>query len=213
MDPRSYKYYLSVSLREGDVLASLRKFTKKHSFGDFQISPEQGQFMAFLAKITESVRYLEIGTFTGYSTLAVCQALSSDGEIIACDINKEWTDIAKKYWKKAGIEKKIDLRIADARNTLSNLLNKERRESYFDIAFIDADKINHDVYYEYCLKLVRPGGIILIDNVFRHKKVMDKAKDEVTRAVHNLNKKINADMRIDMCMIPISDGLTIIQRK
>lgn len=200
MDAKSYDYYLSVSLRENDMLASLRLQMKNHPMGDFQISPEQGQFMSFLVRLTSCSRYLEIGTFTGYSTLAVAQAMSSNGEIITCDKNREWTDIARQYWKEAGAEKNIDLRLGEAKETLDILLHQEEKESYFDMAFIDADKMNHDVYYEYCLQLIRHGGIILVDNVFRHGKVLDEQKDETTRAVHNLNQKIHKDSRVDMCM-------------
>ncbi|MGK2848928.1 MAG: O-methyltransferase [Minisyncoccota bacterium] len=213
MDVKSYDYYHSVSLRESDILASLRLQMKNHPMGDFQISPEQGQFMSFLVRLTNCSRYLEIGTFTGYSTLAVAQAMSSNGEVITCDKNREWTDIAKQYWKKVEVEKKISLRVGEAKETLDTLLHQEKKENYFDIAFIDADKINHDMYYEYCLQLIRQGGVILVDNVFRHGKVLDEQKDEVTQAVHDLNQKIHKDSRVDMCMLPISDGLTIVQKK
>jgi predicted O-methyltransferase YrrM len=213
MNSKLYEYYLAVSLREKPVLTSLRLEMEKHSHGDFQISPEQGQLMSFLVKLTGVTRYLEIGVFTGYSTLAVSIALPPQGIVVACDINEEWTNVAKKYWKKAGVEKKIDLRIANAAETLSILSQEENKENYFDMAFIDADKINHDLYYEYCLRLVRRGGFILVDNVFRHGKVKNKNKDKVTQAVHDLNKKILTDERVDMCVIPISDGLTIVLKK
>lgn len=212
MSQKEHNYFLSISLRESEVLKELRCAMDKHDFGDFQISPEQGQFMAFLTRILSVKNYLEIGTFTGYSSLVVAEAMPDQGRVITCDINTEWTDVAQTFWKKAKIDYKIDLRINKAEYTLQNLLEKESKKHFFDMIFIDADKINHDVYYEYSLQLLKTNGIIIIDNIFRHRKVMKSNKDPVTEAVHKLNKKILKDQRVYMAVLPISDGLTIVQK-
>ncbi len=178
-----------------------------------QISPEQGQFMGMLAKLINAKQCIEIGTFTGYSALSVALNLPKDGTLIACDISPEYTDLAKPYWKQAGVDQIIDLNIAPASDTLSRLIT-EGRENTFDMAFIDADKTGYDTYYEQCLKLIRPGGLILIDNVLWSGHVAETAGiDEDTTALKVLNIKVHQDDRVDMMILPISDGLSIIIKR
>ncbi|MEW6718308.1 MAG: class I SAM-dependent methyltransferase [Chloroflexota bacterium] len=204
-----YTYLLSVSLREPELLHRLRNEMADHHRGGCQISPEQGQFMSLLVKLMGARRTLEIGVFTGYSSLWVALALPDDGYLLACDVNPEWTAIARRYWREAGVEHKIDLHLAPATQTLETLLKNGQQDS-FDFAFIDADKINIDTYYEYCLQLIRPGGLIAIDNVLRHGAVVDERRqDEETKAIRTLNDKIHHDSRVDFSLLPISDGLTL----
>ena len=178
-----------------------------------QISPEQGQFMQFLVSIIGARNTIEVGVYTGYSALCVALGLPEDGRIIACDINEEWTKIALEYWKKAGVADKIDLQIAPALDTLTEL-GKKGRKNHFDFAFIDADKVNYDIYYEKCLNLVRPGGVVAIDNVLWSGAVADvSAMDENTKAIRSLNAKLHKDERVDLSMIPLGDGLTLVRKK
>ncbi len=208
-----YDYMLSVSLREHDVLRKLREETAKHEMHNMQISPEQGQFMAMLAKLIGAKYTLEIGVFTGYSALSVALALPDDGKIIACDISAEYTSIARRYWKEAGVSHKIELHLAPAIKPLSKLI-KEAHFDKFDFAFIDADKQNYDDYYEHCLQLIRPGGLIAIDNVLWDGKVLDDSiQDDNTNAIRALNKKLHADSRVDISLVPIADGLTLLRKK
>ena len=204
------RYYLySTGLREHPVLEELREVTRQHPYGVMQISPEQGQLMALLAKLTAAKKTIEVGVFTGYSALAVALALPDDGTVIACDINEEYTGTARTFWAKAGVEDKIDLRLAPATETLRHLLNQQQANT-FDMVFIDADKTGYDDYYELCLQLVRPGGLILIDNTLWNGRVADKAiDDDDTIAIRTLNRKVHQDDRVDMVMLPVSDGLTI----
>lgn len=205
-------YIHAVSLREPDVLRRLREETAKIKFAGMQISPEQGQFMALLVRLIGARRALEVGTFTGYSALAVALALPADGHVVACDISKEWTSIGQRYWQEAGVAGKIDLRLAPALETLDRLIRD--RAAPFDFAFIDADKENYDAYYERALQLVRPGGIIAIDNVLWSGAVADPERDDPeTRAIDALNRKLLADQRIDFSLLPIGDGLTVARRR
>ncbi|WP_257264720.1 class I SAM-dependent methyltransferase [Endozoicomonas sp. ONNA2] len=204
-----YQYIYHVGLREHPVLKELRELTSHHPNRMMQISAEQGQLMAMLAKLTNARRTIEIGVFTGYSALCVALALPEDGEVVACDISSEYTDIAKPYWEKAGVSKRIKLHLAPASETLDQLI-RNCAQNQFDMAFIDADKTGYDAYYEQCLQLVRPGGLILIDNVLWSGKVADaEASDEDTAALKALNRKIYDDSRVDMMILPVSDGLTI----
>jgi caffeoyl-CoA O-methyltransferase len=203
---------LDVSLRETDVLRRLREETARHEMARCQISPEQGQFMALLVKLIGAKRTLEIGVFTGYSASWVALALPDDGQVIACDVNEEWTTIARRYWEKAGIADKIDLRLAPAVETLEKLV-QTGQENSFDFAFIDADKPNHDAYYEYCLKLVRPGGLIAFDNTLAQGRVLEDKTSEYTRAIHTLNKKLHTDAQVDISLVPIADGLTLARKR
>lgn len=204
-----YHYILSVSLRESKELKALREETANDPMAMMQISPEQGQFMALLLKLINAKNILEIGTFTGYSSLAMAQASSDDAKIIACDISEEWTSVARRYWQLAGVADKIELRLAPALDTLNALLEQGRNNS-FDFAFIDADKVNYQAYYEKCLALIRPGGLIAIDNVLWGGSVIDSTKaDEDTVAIRLFNDGLRSDKRVDISMVPIADGLTL----
>lgn len=209
LDSQLYDYLLSVSLREPDVLRQLRQETANHPHGIMQIAPEQGQFMALLVQLLGAKKTLEIGVFTGYSSLRVALALPPDGRVVACDISEEYTAIARRYWQAAGVEEKIDLRLAPALKTLDGLLAAGEAET-FDFAFIDADKVNYQNYYERSLQLIRPGGLIVIDNVLWSGQVADsQVQDESTEAIRALNKKLHQDERVTLSLIPVADGLTL----
>ncbi|MEC9027276.1 MAG: class I SAM-dependent methyltransferase [Candidatus Neomarinimicrobiota bacterium] len=208
-----YKYLCENSLREDEVLSSLRAYTYRMQQRNMQISPEQGQFMQLLIKLMGAKNTIEIGVFTGYSSLCVALALPLDGKIIACDISTKYTDIAEKYWKDANVRDKIDLRIGPALDTLQKLIDKGLSNT-FDFSFIDADKINYDNYYELCLKLLRPGGLIAIDNVLWSGDVVDERINDIdTESIRSLNKKIYIDKRVDISILPIGDGLTLALKK
>ena len=203
------QYLRTVGVRESEVLRDLRTTTREtNPWYIMQISPEQGALMALLVKLSGAQRILEIGTFTGYSALWMAGALPADGRIVACDLSDKWLDIARTYWEKAGVQERIETRIGPAANSLEQLLN-DGAQGTFDMAFIDADKANYDSYYESCLQLVRPGGLIAIDNVLWSGKVLDAVQDEDTRAIAALNQKLMKDERIDLAMSPIGDGLTL----
>jgi len=204
-----YDYLLSVSLREPITLTQLRQETSQLTMSRMQISPEQGQFMALLVKLMGAKKTLELGVFTGYSSLVVALALPADGKIVACDVSEEYTSIAVRYWQQAGVADKIDLHIAPALETLDKLLTAGEAGT-FDFAFIDADKGNYDNYYEQCLKLIRPGGLIAIDNVLWSGKVADtEIQDNQTNKIRALNRKLHQDSRITLSLVPIADGLTL----
>lgn len=208
-----YDYLLSVSLREPDILKKLREETMKLPQGKMQISPEQGQFMRLLVELMGAKKTLEIGVFTGYSSLSVALALPLDGKIIACDMSEEFTNVAKQYWQEAGVANKIQLHVAPALQILDQLLSAGEHNS-FDLVFIDADKQNQLFYYEKSLLLLRQGGIILIDNTLRSGDVADpKINDESTMAIRELNKKLHHDERISLSLLPIGDGLTIARKR
>ena len=208
-----YKYLCENSLREDEVLSSLRAYTYRMEQRNMQISPEQGQFMQLLIKLIGAKNTIEIGVFTGYSSLCVALALPLDGKIIACDISTKYTDIAEKYWKDANVRDKIDLRIGPALDTLQKLIDKGLSNT-FDFSFIDADKINYDNYYELSLKLLRPGGLIAIDNVLWSGDVVDERINDIdTESIRSLNKKIYIDKRVDISILPIGDGLTLALKK
>lgn len=209
LDPSLYNYLLSVSLREPEVLYKLRQETASHPRSQMQISPEQGQFMALLIQLMGARKTLEVGVFTGYSSLSVALALPADGQIIACDVSEEFTAIARRYWQMAGVADKIDLRIAPALETLDQLL-AEGQANTFDFAFIDADKSNYAAYYERALQLVRPGGLMAIDNVLWSGQVADpQIQDSQTRTIRSLNQKIYQDERVSLSLVAIGDGLTL----
>lgn len=204
-----YHYLCAVSLREPDVLKHLRQETASHPMAQMQIAPEQGQLMALLVQLMGAKKTLEIGVFTGYSSLAVALALPPDGQIIACDVSEEYTAIAQQYWQQADVAHKIDLRVAPAIETLDGLLADGAHES-FDFAFIDADKSNYDNYYERSLQLIRSGGLIAIDNVLWSGRVADpKTQDNRTRKIQAFNQKLHDDSRITLSLVPIADGLTL----
>jgi predicted O-methyltransferase YrrM len=210
LDQRLYEYLLSSSLRESALLRQLREETATIPEHGMQISPEQGQFMALLVQLMGARRAIEIGTFTGYSSLAVAAVLPDDGGIVCCDVSETYTGVARRYWELAGVVHKIDLRIAPALDTLDDLLSDSRNRHLFDFAFVDADKENYDNYYERCLELVRPGGLIALDNTLWDGKVADTScQDEETVAIRALNEKLHSDERIDSSLLPIGDGLTL----
>ena len=212
LDKQLRDYLLNVSVRESEVLYALRKETENMEYSQMQISPEQGSFMAFLVGLINGKRTLDIGVFTGYSALVVASALPENGSVTACDINTEWTDIAKKYWELANVENKIDLRIAPALETLDGLLSDGCRDRY-DFSFIDADKINYQHYYERSLMLIRPGGLIAIDNVLWSGRIIDNhSEDPDTEAIKEFNKNLYQDERVSISMVPIGDGLTLVRK-
>jgi len=209
LEQNLYDYLLSISLREPAILTQLRQETAQMPRSIMQISPEQGQFMALLIKLIGAKKTLEVGVFTGYSSLVVALALPTDGKIVACDVSEEYTSVARRYWQQAGVADKIDLHIAPALETLDNLLTAGEAET-FDFAFIDADKSNYDNYYEQCLELIRPGGLIAIDNVLWSGKVADtEIQDNQTNKIRALNRKLHQDSRITLSLVPIADGLTL----
>jgi predicted O-methyltransferase YrrM len=212
LDESLYDYLLSVSLRETPILKSLREKTDQLPQAAMQISPDQGQFMALLLKLIGASRVIEIGTFTGYSALVMALALPDDGSIVCCDKSEEWTAIARRYWAKAGIEGKIDLRLGSALETLDELV-AAGKENSFDFAFVDADKMNLPSYFEQCLTLVRPGGLIAVDNVLWGGSVInDDKQDDDTVAIRAFNKQIKDDDRVDISLVPIGDGLTLARK-
>ncbi len=204
-----HEYLLDVSLREPDVMRRLREETAQHPESDMQIAPEQGQFMQLLVRMLGATKTLEVGTFTGYSALAVALALPGDGQLIACDVSEAYTRVARRYWREAGVDDNIDLRIAPAVETLDVLLN-DGHAGTFDFAFIDADKPSYDAYYERALQLVRSGGLIVLDNMLRGGRVVDPDPDDAsTQAIARLNRTLRGDGRIDLSLIPVADGLTL----
>jgi caffeoyl-CoA O-methyltransferase len=206
-------YIESSWLREDPVLRELREETSKLENSAMQIGPDQGQFMALLVRAIGAKRCLEIGVFTGYSSTVVAMALPDDGKIIACDVSEEFTNIARRYWEKAGVAKKIELRLGPASETLDAILESGGAET-FDFAFIDADKPNYLAYYERVLSLVCKGGLIAIDNVLWSGKVADlSVLDEQTLAIRQVNEHLHKDDRIDLCLVPIGDGLTLARKR
>jgi len=206
-------YLHSVTLRETPVQRALRTATATLPNAAMQISPEQGQLMALLIELTGTKRALEIGTFTGYSALCVAQALPLDGRLVACDVSTEFTDVGRPFWVEAGVADRIELRIGPALATLDEMLGQGRGGD-FDFAFIDADKPSHDAYYERSLALVRPGGLIAIDNVLWNGKVIDESdRSANTVAIRALNAKLHDDPRVTIAMLPIGDGLTLARRR
>lgn len=212
MNDGLYDYLLRVSLRESPLLKRLRDETAKHPRATMQISPEQGQFMQLLVRLQGASRCIEVGVFTGYSSLAVALALPADGHILACDVSEEFTAVARRYWKEAGVEPKIELRLAPALDTLDARISAGEAGSY-DFAFIDADKANYLNYYERILKLLRPGGLMTVDNVLWSGAVIDKQdKSEDTVAIRKFNEFLHADKRIELSMLPLGDGLTLARK-
>ncbi len=213
LDGKLCNYIQSVSLREPEILAQLREETGKLPMSNMQIAPEQGQFMALLVQLMGAKKTLDIGVFTGYSSLVVALALPQDGQVVACDIDETYTAIARRYWELAGVGDKIQLHLAPALQTLDRLLETGHSNS-FDFAFIDADKRNYDNYYERALKLVRSSGLITIDNVLWSGRVADDAdRDKRTIAIRDFNQKLHQDPRVQISLIPIADGLTLALKK
>ncbi len=213
LTPDLYHYLQAMSLREPEVLRQLREETHKMSMSQMQISPEQGQFMGLLVELLEAKKTLDIGVFTGYSALAVALALPEEGKVVACDINGEWTKVARKYWELAGVTRKIELRLAPALETLQRFLDQGEAGT-FDFAFIDADKANYPHYYEKCLALVRAGGLIAIDNVLWSGKVADLSiQDRDTVTLRELNQTLSTDQRVTLSLLPIGDGLSLARKR
>jgi len=208
-----YTYLLSVSLRESDLQRRLREETARDPMARMQISPEQGQFMALLARLMGARRCVEVGVFTGYSSLAVALALPVDGSIVACDVSEEWTAVARRYWAEAGVAHKIELRLAPALETLDSL-HASGGAGTFDLAFIDADKTNYLGYYERALGLLRPGGLAVVDNTLWSGRVADpEVADADTVALRHFNEQLYRDARVDLVMLPVGDGLTLARKK
>jgi predicted O-methyltransferase YrrM len=207
-------YMIDNSEPEPEILARLREETQAMPRAGMQISPEQGRFMALLVELTGTKRALEVGTFTGYSALSVALALPADGELIACDVSGEWTSIGRRYWAEAGVADKIDLRLAPATETLEQLLADGQAGS-FDFAFIDADKTNYGAYYEAAVELVRPGDLILVDNMLWQGYVVDPTmdEDESTLAIRELGARIREDARVTASLIPLGDGVMLARKR
>lgn len=213
LDGPLYEYLLSASLREHAVLARLRAETSAHPRANMQIAPEQGQFMALLARLTGATRCIEVGVFTGYSSLAMALAMPPTGRIIACDVSEEYTAVARRYWEEAGVAGRIELRIAPALETLDGLL-AEGGAGAWDFGFIDADKGGYAEYYERLLALLRPGGLIAVDNTLWDGAVADPGNHEAdTVAIRAFNEKLLDDERIDLSLVPIGDGLTLARKR
>jgi predicted O-methyltransferase YrrM len=205
-------YVARVGAREHPALRRCREQTARMPNANMQIAPEQGAFLALLAKILGARQTLEIGTFTGYSALSVALALPENGRVVALDVSREYTDRAQSYWREAGMEKRIDLRLGPAIESLEAMIDS--REGLFDMAFIDADKSNYDTYYERTLKLLRPGGVVALDNMLWSGAVADPAiNDTDTSALRALNAKIQADARVDMALATIADGVMLARKR
>lgn len=208
-----HRYLVAHSVREPDVLARLRTATETLPEASMQIGPEQGQLMALLAKLVGAKRCIEVGVFTGYSSLAVALALPEDGRILACDVSEQWTAIARRFWREAGVEHKIELKLQPAVRTLEQLLAAGEAGRY-DFAFVDADKPAYDTYYELLLKLLRPGGLMALDNTLWSGAVANPDEHEPnTAALRALNDKLHRDERIDLSLLPVGDGLTLARKR
>ncbi len=213
LDQQLQDYLLSHSLREQDVLRRLREETARLPEHNMQIAAEQGQFMALLARIIGARHYLEVGTFTGYSALAVTLAMPEDGTTVALDISREWTDVARRYWAEAGVADRVRLELRPATETLGMLAEEGWRDR-FDLAFIDADKGGYVDYFERCLELIRPGGLIMVDNTLWDGRVADPGShDEDTEAIRAFNRHVHEHPGVDLSLVPIGDGLTLLRRR
>ncbi len=213
VDDRLYDYLCAASLRETPLQRRLRDETRAMPEANMQISPEQGQFMALLVQLIGAERIVEVGTFTGYSALAMAAVLPASGRLVACDVSERWTAIARRYWAEAGLSDRIDLRLAPAMTTLDDLIAAGEGGRY-DFAFIDADKENYRGYYERVLTLLRPGGLVAVDNVLWGGRVVDPTKrDNDTEAIRAFNTALRDDRRVDLSLVPIGDGLTLARKR
>jgi predicted O-methyltransferase YrrM len=212
--PEPIERYVSETMTpETRVQRALRAVTAKLPEAAMQIGADQGAFMALLVRLIRAKRCLEIGTFTGYSALAVAAALPRGGTLVACDVSEEWTNIARKYWKKAGVASRISLELGPARETLDRMI-RSRDRGTFDFAFIDADKVGYDAYYERCLVLVRKGGLIAMDNALQDGRVVDKRNHSAnTNAIRAINRKVRDDSRVEACLVTIGDGLLLARKR
>jgi predicted O-methyltransferase YrrM len=209
LDPELHKYVLTHSVREPPLLRKLREETETRPNAIMQIPPEQGQFFALLVRLMRARKALEVGVFTGYSSLSVALALPPDGKLVACDNNSEYTAVAQRYWQEAGVADKIELRLAPAIETL-NALIRDGQEGTFDFAFIDADKTGYPAYFEAALRLLRPGGLVALDNMLHAGKVIDpKENNPDTVAIRQMNEKLATDQRVLVSFLPIADGITL----
>ncbi|MXY77900.1 MAG: SAM-dependent methyltransferase [Acidimicrobiia bacterium] len=212
IDPGLYEYILSTTLRDDPLLSDLREETARMSEGGMQISADQGQLMAMLVKLIGATRAIEVGVFTGYSSLSVARALPDDGRLVACDVSVEYTDIARRYWERAGVAAKIDLRIGPAVDTLDGLISGGETGT-FDFAFIDADKGNYPRYYDRCLQLLRSGGLVLVDNALWGGRVADPERtDDITSVIREMNGKAARDTRVEVSLLPIGDGILLARK-
>lgn len=208
-----YKYLLENSLREPAILQALREETARDEMARMQIAPEQGQFIQLIMRLVQARRGIEVGVFTGYSSLCAALAMPTDGYLLACDVSEEWTSIARRYWDEAGVSAKIDLHLAPALDTLDSVLANGQAGTY-DYAFIDADKENYIGYYERCLALLRPGGLMLVDNVLWSGTVADEANQEPdTLALRAFNRHVHQDDRVELSMLPLADGLSLLLKR
>jgi predicted O-methyltransferase YrrM len=213
LTPAVHRYMLEHSLREPAILARLRAVTAAMPMAQMQVSPEQGQLLQLLVRTIGARRCIEVGTFTGYSSLAVALALPDDGRLVACDVSVEWTQVARRFWHEAGVDSRIELRLQPALRTLDELLAAGSTGA-FDFAFIDADKGNYCGYYERVLGLLRPGGLVCVDNVLWDGKVADpSATDADTQALRAFNDLVHHDERVDLSLVPIGDGLTVLRKR
>ncbi|HZV92488.1 MAG TPA: class I SAM-dependent methyltransferase [Caldimonas sp.] len=212
IDDEVYDYVVAHGVRETTAQVGLRAATRSVPHAGMQIGPDQAQFMALLVRLIGARRAIEIGVFTGYSALAVALAMPEDGYLLACDVSEPWTSVGKPFWAEAGVAVKIDLRLGPALRTLDAEIAKGGKAS-FDFAFIDADKSGYDAYFERCMELLRPGGLIAIDNVLWGGAVAHPSKDPDTAALQALNDKLHADARIDLSLLPIGDGLTLARKR
>jgi len=212
-DEPTYQYLVKTSVRETDVARRLREETQQLPMAQMQIGPDQGQFLQLLVQLIRAKKTLEVGVFTGYSALWVAAALPDEGKIVACDVSEEYTAVARRYWKEAGVDHKIDLRLRPALETLDELL-AQGGASTFDFAFIDADKSNYDNYYERALQLIRTGGLIAVDNTIWSGRVADpNESDTDTVAIRKLNEKLHRDERVALSMLTVGDGLTLAMKR
>jgi predicted O-methyltransferase YrrM len=213
LDDALYTYLLDVSLRESPLLRRLRDETAVRAEAHWQIAPEQGQFMALLVRLCGARRLLEVGTYTGYSALCMAEALPQDGQLVCCDLPGDYNEVARRYWREAGVEERIELRLGAALESLSALERSGEIET-FDLIFIDADKANYPAYLEHALVLLRPGGLLLFDNTLWSGRVLETAPDSAdTRAIQALNRKLKNDPRIDLSLLPVGDGLTLCRKR
>jgi caffeoyl-CoA O-methyltransferase len=208
-----YSYMVRIGVRETDLLRRLRAETAAHPQANMQIAPEQGQFMAFLVRALGVKKALEVGVFTGYSSLSVAMALPDDGHLIACDVSEEFTAVARRYWEEAGVADRIDLVVGDAADSLHALI-RDGHTATFDFAFIDADKTGYPTYFERVLTLLRPGGVVLLDNTFMSGRVSDPDEQgEHVQAIRDINEALHEDARIELCVLPVGDGLTMAMKR
>lgn len=212
--PELLSYVRDVSLRDDEILRGLRELTGELPMGQaMQVMAEEGQLLGFLIGLTGARQVLEIGTFTGYSTLCMARSLAPGGRVVTCDISDKWPGIAQEYWAKAGVSDRIDVRIGNAAETLAGLLDEEKAGT-FDFAFIDADKANYRRYYELSLELVRPGGLVILDNTLFFGRVIDpEAQDADTVAIRELNSFLRDDHRVEISLLPMADGITLVRKK